>query len=45
VLWTMSGTKTFMTKVMGVFSSMDKMIGPDFEKGLDRLRKVSEGRS
>jgi len=45
VLWTMSGKKTFMTKVMGVFSSMDKMIGPDFEKGLDRLRKVSEGRS
>jgi len=45
VLWTMTGRKTFMTKVMGVFSSMDKMIGPDFEKGLDRLKQVSEGRS
>ena len=33
----MVGPKTFMTKVMGVFTSMDKMIGPDFEKGLSRL--------
>ena len=27
-----------MTKVMGIFTSMDKMIGPDFEKGLARLK-------
>jgi len=45
VLWTMTGKKTFMTKVMGLFTSMDKMVGPDFEKGLDRLKKVTEGRS
>lgn len=37
VTWTMVGPKTFMTKVMGIFTSMDKMIGPDFEKGLSRL--------
>ncbi len=37
VRWTMVGPKTFMTKVMGIFTSMDKMIGKDFEKGLDRL--------
>jgi len=37
VTWTMVGPKTFMTKVMGIFTSMDKMIGPDFEKGLTRL--------
>ncbi len=37
VTWTMVGPNTFMTKVMGVFTSMDKMIGGDFEKGLDRL--------
>ena len=45
VLWTMTGKKTFMTKAMGLFTSMDKMVGPDFEKGLDRLKKVTEGRS
>lgn len=37
VTWTMVGPKTFMTKVMGIFTSMDKMVGPDFEKGLERL--------
>jgi hypothetical protein len=42
VTWTMTGQKTFMTKVMGIFSSMDKMIGPDFEKGLARLKSVTE---
>src|SRR5262245_37926839 len=34
VTWTMQGTKTFMTKVMGIFTSMDKLVGKDFEKGL-----------
>jgi hypothetical protein len=37
VTWTMVGPRTFMTKVMGIFKSMDAMVGPDFEKGLDRL--------
>ncbi len=37
VTWTMVGPTTFMTKVMGVFTSMDKMVGQDFEKGLARL--------
>ena len=37
VTWTMVGSKTFMTRVMGIFKSMDKMIGPDFEKGLAKL--------
>ena len=32
VTWTMSGKKTFMTKVMGIFKSMDKLVGPDFER-------------
>lgn len=43
VTWSMTGRKTFMTKVMGVFTSMDRLLGPDFEKGLARLRTVSEG--
>jgi uncharacterized protein YndB with AHSA1/START domain len=42
VTWTMVGQKTFMTKVMGIFTSMDKMIGPDFEKGLGRLKTTTE---
>jgi hypothetical protein len=42
VTWTMTGKKTFMTKVMGIFTSMDKMVGPDFEKGLARLKAVTE---
>jgi hypothetical protein len=27
---------------MGVFTSMDKMVGPDFEKGLARLKARTE---
>lgn len=38
VSWTMIGPKTVMTTVMGIFKSMDAMIGPDFEKGLARLK-------
>lgn len=43
VRWTMTGPKTFMTKVMGIFKSMDAMVGPDFEKGLARLKAAAEG--
>jgi len=42
VTWTMTGRKTLMTKVMGVFKSMDAMMGPDFEKGLSRLKATTE---
>lgn len=42
VTWTMTGPKTLMTRVMDIFTSMDKMIGPDFEKGLARLKAVAE---
>jgi hypothetical protein len=42
VTWRMVGQKTLMTKVMGIFKSMDKMIGPDFEKGLDRLKGATQ---
>lgn len=42
VTWRMTGPKTLMTKVMGIFTSMDKMIGPDFEKGLARLKSDAE---
>lgn len=42
VRWVMTGPKTLATKVMGLFTSMDKMIGPDFERGLARLKDVVE---
>jgi uncharacterized protein YndB with AHSA1/START domain len=42
VTWHMTGNHTWMSKIMGVFRSMDKMIGPDFEQGLASLKSVSE---
>lgn len=42
VTWTMVGPKTLATRAMGLFTSMDKMIGKDFEKGLGRLKTASE---
>jgi len=42
VTWSMSGKKTVMTKVMGIFKSMDKFVGPDFERGLSRLKATIE---
>lgn len=42
VTWTMTGEKTFMTRLMGIFKSMDSMVGPDFEKGLAKLKATTE---
>jgi uncharacterized protein YndB with AHSA1/START domain len=42
VTWSMTGQKTLMTKAMGIFKSMDKFLGPDFEKGLARLKATAE---
>ena len=42
VIWRMVGLHTRMTKLMGRFVSMDKMLGPDFEKGLARLETEAE---
>ena len=42
VSWSMTGKKTLMTRVMGVFRSMDQLLGPDFEKGLARLKAEAE---
>jgi uncharacterized protein YndB with AHSA1/START domain len=41
VTWRMVGPKTFMTRFMGVFMSMDTMVGKDFEKGLTRLKDAA----
>ena len=42
VRWTMRGPATFVMRLMGVFTDMDKMIGKDFEAGLANLRAVAE---
>ena len=42
VIWAMYGPSQYMAKVIGVFVSMDKMIGKDFETGLANLKSVAE---
>jgi hypothetical protein len=42
VTWVMTGPKTLMTRIMGIFKSMDSMVGPDFERGLAGLKRVVE---
>jgi uncharacterized protein YndB with AHSA1/START domain len=40
--WAMFGPSPYISKVMGVFVSMDSMIGKDFERGLANLKAVAE---
>lgn len=40
--WAMFGPANYMTKVMSVVMSMDKMVGPDFETGLAKLKAAAE---
>lgn len=42
VTWTMRGPKTLLTKLMGIFWPMDKVVGKDFEKGLSKLKTAAE---
>ena len=42
VVWVMHGPAPFMSKVMQVFMSFDKMIGKDFETGLANLKQLTE---
>ena len=42
VLWVMHGPAPFITKLMGVFVSMDSMIGKDFEAGLANMKGAAE---
>jgi uncharacterized protein YndB with AHSA1/START domain len=43
VTWAMDGPMNYLSKVICLFVSMDKMIGGDFEKGLGSLKTLSEG--
>ena len=40
--WVMSGPLDFVGKGMDLFVGMDRMIGPDFEKGLAAMRREAE---
>lgn len=42
VTWAMYGPQPYMAKLMSVFFSMDKMVGPDFEAGLANLKIAAE---
>ena len=42
VTWAMFGPSPFISKVMGLFFSMDAMIGKDFATGLANLKSAAE---
>jgi uncharacterized protein YndB with AHSA1/START domain len=45
ISWAMEGTNVFMMRLMNVFVSPDRMIGPHFESGLQNLKAVAETQS
>jgi len=40
--WSMKGTNGYVARAMSIFMDMDKLIGPDFEKGLASLKAEVE---
>lgn len=40
--WSMDGPAPFVTRLMGLFCNMDKLIGADFETGLVNLKAAAE---
>ncbi|HEU5294535.1 MAG TPA: SRPBCC family protein [Burkholderiaceae bacterium] len=42
VTWTMSGPMPYLSKLICLFVSMDRMVGPDFEAGLANLGAAAE---
>ena len=42
VTWAMHGPSPYISKIMGIFFNMDRMIGKDFETGLANLKTVAE---
>jgi uncharacterized protein YndB with AHSA1/START domain len=41
IVWAMEGKQPLMAKVMCLFMDMDKMVGKDFEEGLQNLQRVA----
>ncbi|HEX7878967.1 MAG TPA: SRPBCC family protein [Candidatus Eisenbacteria bacterium] len=44
VTWTMDGNHNLIGKVFGLFMNMDRMLGADIEKSLERLNTVAAGK-
>ncbi|MDR3499501.1 MAG: SRPBCC family protein [Parvibaculum sp.] len=42
VTWEMHGPSSFFSKVAGVFFNIDKIVGKDFEAGLNNLKAAAE---
>jgi len=42
VTWSMTGSRNFMFKAVGLFMNMDKMVGGQFEQGLAQLKTLVE---
>ena len=42
VTWAMHGPAPFISKLIGLFCDMDKMIGKDFETGLANLKVIAQ---
>lgn len=42
VVWAISGPAPLISKIVGMFMNMDKMIGKDFERGFEKLRTIVE---
>jgi hypothetical protein len=43
--WTMSGRNNFITKAISLFMDCDKMVGPQFEKGLASMEAAAAAES
>lgn len=44
ITWTMRGNRPFIGKLMDVLMNMDRMIGADFESGLEAIKRRCEAR-
>ena len=42
VTWAMHGPNRFVSKIMSVFVSFDRMVGKDFEAGLAAMKAAAE---
>jgi hypothetical protein len=42
VTWAMQGSVPFVSKLIGVFFNMDRMIGKNFEDRLGKLKDIAE---
>lgn len=42
VRWAVNGQNSFFFRVIGIFVSMDKVVGDEFNKGLMKLKTISE---